>query len=211
MITDFSVFIASVVLISMSGVLLPGPLFAVTIEKATKWKTAGALIALGHGVIEFPLMFLIYFVLSQLVVPDSVQTAIGLIGGTFMIYMGIDAFRKRNQNETVGKGTSRESFFAGIWTSAVNVGFIIWWLTVGTELILNAEYFGIFGFAAFAGIHWLCDFAWYTAFALAVYTSRRFWTKRVHQAVALFCAAVFLGFGTYFLGSALLAAIGYIR
>lgn len=209
LIPDFGVFIASVVLISMSGVLLPGPLFAVTIEKATKWKTAGALIALGHGVIEFPLMFLIYFVLSQFTIPDYVQTGIGFVGGTFMIYLGVDTFLKRNKEETAQKSSPRESFFAGIWTSAANVGFILWWLTVGTELILTAEQFGFLGFAAFAGVHWLCDFAWYTAFALAIYTSRRFWTKRVHQGVALFCVAVFIGFGAYFLGSALWSTVGY--
>ena len=130
LIPDFGVFMASVVLISMSGVLLPGPLFAVTIEKATKWKTAGALIALGHGVVEFPLMFLIYFVLSQFAVPDYVQTGIGFVGGSFMIYMGADAFMKRNKEKIIQKGSSRESFLAGIWTSAANVGFILWWLTV---------------------------------------------------------------------------------
>ena len=210
LIPDFGIFIASVVLISMSGVLLPGPLFAVTIEKATKWKTAGALIALGHGVIEFPLMFLIYFVLSQFVIPNYVQTGIGLVGGTFMIYLGGDAFRKRNREEVAQKGPSRESFLAGIWTSAANVGFIIWWLTAGTELILTAEQmFGFLGFMAFAGVHWLCDFAWYTSFALAIYTSRRFWTKRVHQGVTLFCVAVFVVFGAYFLGSALWSIVGH--
>jgi threonine/homoserine/homoserine lactone efflux protein len=208
MITDFYVFLASVGLISMSGVLLPGPLFAVTIEKASKWKTAGALIAFGHGVIEFPLMFLIYFVLSQFVIPNSVQTAIGLIGGIFMIYMGVQAFRNRNKEETATKSSSRDSLLAGIWTTAANAGFILWWLTIGTELILNAQQFGFLGFTAFAGLHWFCDFAWYTAFALAIYTSRRFWTKRVHQGVSLFCVAVFVGFGAYFFGSALWSAIG---
>lgn len=187
----------------MSGVLLPGPLFAVTIEKATKWKTAGALIALGHGVIEFPLMFLIYFVLSQLALPIAAQIGIGVIGGTFMIYMGVQAFRNRKKEETLKTNSSHDSLLAGLWTTAANAGFILWWLTVGTELILNAKQFGLLGFTAFAGIHWLCDLVWYSAFALAIYTSRRFWTKRVHEGVALFCVAVFVGFGAYFLGSAL--------
>ena len=56
-ITDEYLFLASVFLISLSGVLMPGPLFAVTIQKAAKSKTAGALIAVGHGIVEFPLMF----------------------------------------------------------------------------------------------------------------------------------------------------------
>jgi len=131
-IPDFGVFLASVVLISMSGVMLPGPLFAVTIEKASKRQTAGALIALGHGVIEFPLMFLIFFVLSQFVIPDSVQSAIGLIGGALMIYMGVQAFRNRNKEEKAQPSSKRDSLLAGIWTTAANAGFILWWLTIGT-------------------------------------------------------------------------------
>ena len=210
MILDFGLFLASVVLISMSGVMLPGPLFAVTIEKATKWKTAGALIALGHGVIEFPLMFLIFFVLTQFTIPDSVQTAIGLIGGSLMIYMGAQAFRNRNKDENTRTSSTRDSFLAGIWTTAANAGFILWWLTVGTALILNAQLFGFVGFSVFAGVHWLCDFIWYSIIAFAIFKSRRFWTKRVHEGVALFCVAVFVGFGAYFFGSALWTAIGLI-
>jgi len=209
-IESFPVFLASVVLISMSGVLLPGPLFAVTIEKATKRKTAGALIALGHGVIEFPLMFLIFFVLSPFTVPDSVQAAIGLVGGVLMIYMGVQAFRNRNKEEKAETSSKRDSLFAGIWTTGANAGFILWWLTVGTALILNAREFGLLGFSVFAGVHWLCDFAWYTIMAFAIFKSRRFWTKGVHAGISLFCVAVFVGFGAYFFGSALWTAIGIL-
>jgi hypothetical protein len=45
---------------------MPGPLFAVTINKASKSKTSGALIAVGHGIVEVPLMFLIFFVLKPI-------------------------------------------------------------------------------------------------------------------------------------------------
>jgi threonine/homoserine/homoserine lactone efflux protein len=47
-------FLASVLLISLSGVLMPGPLFAVTLKQAEKSKYSGVLIALGHGLVEFP-------------------------------------------------------------------------------------------------------------------------------------------------------------
>ena len=68
-ITNFGMFLASVLLISLSGVLMPGPLFAVTIQKAAKSKISGALIAVGHGIVEFPLMFAIFFILSQFTIP----------------------------------------------------------------------------------------------------------------------------------------------
>jgi threonine/homoserine/homoserine lactone efflux protein len=202
-IADFYVFLASVAVISLSGVLLPGPLFAVTIEKAAKSKTAGALIAVGHGIVEFPLMFLIFFVLSEFTIPDFVQVAVGLLGGLMMMFLGVQTFRNRNKANNQVACSSQESLFAGIRTTAVNPGFILWWLTIGTTLILNAEQFGLLGFSVFVGVHWLCDFVWYTVVAFVIFKSHRFWTSRVHQVISFFCIAVFVGFGALFFSSAL--------
>ena len=162
-------------LISLSGVLMPGPLFAVTIKRAAKNKDAGALIALGHGVVELPLMFLIFFLLSQFSIPSLVQIAVGLVGGFLMIVMGIQTYRNRNKNEETQVSLRRDSILAGVYTTAVNAGFILWWLTIGTTLILNAQLFGFVGFSVFAGVHWLVDFSWYTTAALVIFKSQRFW------------------------------------
>lgn len=207
-INDFPLFLTSIVFISLSGVLMPGPLFAVTIEKAAKRKTAGALIALGHGIVEFPLMFLIYFGLNQFtVIPDMVQVAVGLVGGLLMMFMGVQAFRNRNKTDEKYQSSKRDSIVAGVWTTAANAGFILWWLTIGLALIMNAKLFGLLGFSVFAGVHWLCDFLWYTVVAVLIFKSQRFWTKRVHQGIAFFCVAVFLIFGAWFFSSALWQAI----
>ncbi|HLC01325.1 MAG TPA: LysE family transporter [Candidatus Bathyarchaeia archaeon] len=207
LITDFYVFLASVALISLSGVMMPGPLFAVTIEKAAKRKYAGLLISAGHGIVEFPLMFLIYFGLTQFVIPDSVQITVGVIGGLLMILMGVKIFRNRNKPDEKAETSRQDTLIAGIWTTAANAGFILWWLTIGTTLIINAQYFGLIGFSVFAVTHWMADFLWYTIVAFAIFKSRRFWTKRVHQAINLFCFTVLVGFGAYFFSSALLTAI----
>ena len=188
---------------------MPGPLFAVTIEKASKRKTAGALIAVGHGIIEFPLMFAIFFVLSQFEIPSFVQVAVGVVGGLLMILMGFRTFRNRNKTEEVPASSRRESVLAGIYTTAVNAGFILWWLTIGTTLILNTQLFGLIGFSLFAGVHWLCDLSFYTVIALAIFKSQQLWSQRWNQGlrrgITLFCVAVFIGFGAYFMGSALLS------
>jgi len=202
-ITDFYLFLASVLLISLSGVMMPGPLFAVTIKKASKSKTAGALIAVGHGIVEFPLMFLIFFVLNQFTLPSFVKIAVGLIGGFLMIFMGVQGFRNRHKQEEVAVDLKRDSVLAGVWTTAANAGFILWWLTIGTTLIMNARQFGLLEFSVFAGVHWLTDFLWYTVVALLIFKSQRFWTERMHMGITLFCVAVFIGFGAYFMGSAL--------
>ncbi len=204
-ISNFYVFLGSVMLISLSGVLMPGPLFAVTIQKSAKSKVAGAMIALGHGIVEFPLMFLIYFLLNQFQVPNVVQVSVGLVGGLLMIFMGIQAFRNRNRQNDSPVSLKRDSLLSGVWTTAANAGFILWWLTIGTTLVLNAQLFGLAGFGVFAGVHWSVDFLWYAVVGLLIFKSQRFWTPRTHLAVTLFCVAVFLVFGGYFFGSALMS------
>lgn len=202
-ITDFYLFLFSVLLISLSGVLMPGPLFAVTIKKAAKSRSAGILISLGHGIVEFPLMFLIFFILSRINIPSLIQIAVGLVGGLVMVFMGIQAFKNRNKEEQAKISLKRESILAGAYTTAANAGFILWWLTIGTTLILNAKLFGLAGFSVFAGVHWFTDFAWYTVVAFLIFKSQRFWTKRTHSMVTFFCVAVFAGFGLYFVISSL--------
>ncbi len=209
-ITNFYLFLASVMLISLSGVLMPGPLFAVTLKKAAKSKIAGALIAVGHGIVEFPLMFLIFFVLSQFDIPSAVQVAVGLVGGFLMIFMGMQTFRNRHKSEEAHVSLKRDSVLAGVYTTAVNAGFILWWLTIGTTLILNAQLFGLVGFSVFAGVHWLCDFSWYTVAALVIFKSQRFWNERIRMGITFFCVAVFIGFGAYFMGSALWSVISTV-
>jgi threonine/homoserine/homoserine lactone efflux protein len=148
-------------------------------------------------------MFLIFFVLSQFDIPSVVQVAVVLVGGLLMIFMGVQAFRNRHKKEEATAGLKRDSVFAGALTTAANAGFILLWLTIGTTLILNAKLFGLAGFSVFAGVHWLTDFLWYTVVALLIFKSQRFWTERIQMSVTLFCVLVFIGFGAYFVGSAL--------
>ena len=206
-ITNFYLFLTSVVLISLSGVLLPGPLFAVTMEKAAKRKTAGLLIAVGHGIVEFPLMFFIYFFLSQFVIPDVVPIVVGVVGGLLMMYMGVNTFRNRHKGNQKVEVPRQESLLAGVWTTAANPGFILWWITIGATLIMNAQIFGLIGFSVFTMVHWLCDFIWYAVVAFVIFKSQRFWNEKVHTAIFVFCFAVFVGFGAWFFSSALWSAI----
>ena len=189
---------------------MPGPLFAVTMEKAAKRKSAGLLIAVGHGVVEFPLMFFIYFWLSQFVIPDVVPIAVGGVGGLLMMYMGINTFRNRHETSQKVEVPRQESLLAGIWTTAANPGFILWWITIGTTLIMNAQIFGLLGFSVFTVVNWLCDFLWYAVVAFLIFKSRRFWNEKVHTAIFIFCFVIFVGFGAWFFSSAVLSAISTI-
>lgn len=207
LINNEPLFFVSVILISLSGVLMPGPLFAMTVEKAYKRKAAGALISVGHAVVEVPLMILIFFVLNQIKIFSFIQIGVGFVGGLLMVLMGIQTFRKRNKTAQMVTISNKDSILAGVYTTAVNAGFILWWLTIGTTLILNAQLFGIVGFSLFAGVHWLCDFSFYSVISVVIFTSHKLWSERWNQqirsGITFFCVAVFIGFGAYFVSSAL--------
>jgi hypothetical protein len=43
-----------------------------------------------------------------------------------------------------------------------------------------------------------------------VFKSQRFWTERTGTGITLFCVAVFVAFGAYFMGSALWSVISTV-
>ena len=202
--TDFYLFIASVIVISLSGVMMPGPLFAVTVTKSFKNKVAGILISFGHGIVEFPLMFFIYFGFSQLFASSLTQKIIGLVGGVIMIWMGFRMIKTEKKTSEEYEGSRHASLIAGIITTGANPYFLLWWATIGTALIVNAAVFGFIGFLIFAVIHWLCDLFWNTVVSVTVFKSKRFWTKKVYNIIFGFCFVVLVGFGVWFIISALL-------
>lgn len=204
---DFLLFLFSVVFTSLSGVMVPGPVFAVTVAHGYKNKIAGALIALGHGAIEFPLMFLIYFGFAAFFTESSAHKIIGFVGGLILIYMGFQTFKaqKKANSENEVSGGGHSSFMSGIFTTVTNPYFFLWWATIGAALITNSSTFGFLGFFLLAITHWSCDLAWDTLVSYTVFKSRHFWTAKVRKIVFGFCFIVLVGFGVWFIISALLS------
>ncbi len=203
-ITDFYMFLIVAIFLSLSGVMSPGPLFAVTIAKAFKDNIAGVLISLGHAIVEFPLMFLAYFGSSWLLESSVAQKTIGFVGGLILVYMGVKMFRTRKENDRKPSYLKYGSLISGILATGANPYFLLWWATVGADLVMKARIFGFLGFLIFAVTHWSCDLLWNTFVSVTVFKSKRFWTKTVHRIVFGFCFAVLVGFGAWFIISALL-------
>ena len=205
LITDFYFFLLSVIFISLSGVMMPGPVFAVTVAKGYKNKVAGVLIALGHGAVEFPLIFLLYLGLSNIFASTMVQKMTSLVGGVILIYMGVQTFKTRKEGASGEyKDSKHDSFVAGVVATGANAYFFLWWATIGTALLMNAYLFGLVGVLIFAVTHWSCDLLWDTFVSLTVFKSRRFWNKKGYNLLFGFCFVVLVSFGLWFIVSSLL-------
>ena len=141
---------------------MPGPMFAVVLAKSYKSPWAGTLMALGHAVIEVPLILLIYFGFAQFFQNDIVRLVLSIAGSGMIIWLGISMFRARAEVVRKGKDLSYNAFTAGILTSGFNPFFLVWWATIGSMLIMRILEFGTTGLIIFTIVHWLCDLVWLT-------------------------------------------------
>lgn len=202
-------FLVTATAVSLSGVLAPGPMTAATLAAGTRSRHAGALIALGHGAIEFPLMLIIIAGAGRLFEIEAVRIGIGLAGGAVLLMMGIQllaAARKPPSESEVSDG--RHPFWTGIVLSGANPYFLIWWATVGLALATQAVELGIIAFVLFAVIHWLCDLVWLEALSLASHQGTELLGGRLQQIVLVVCGVMLIFFGGKFLhdaGGSLLA------
>ena len=193
------VFLGATVLISLSGVMMPGPVFAATVAKGYRDEKAGLKIALGHGLVEFPLMALVVLSVGYVFENDSVKLGIGVVGGTLLVIMGAMMIRSRKEMALEGKeDTTRSTVLTGALTTSANPYFFLWWATVGAVLIFSAQEFGALVVVVFAVVHWSCDLAWYSFTGFAVFRTRHLWTPTVHQAVFVACGLFMIAFGVYF-------------
>ena len=188
----------SVVVISISGVMMPGPVFAVTLAKSYKSPWAGSQIALGHAVIEVPLILLIYFGFARFFENDILRLALSIAGGAMIIWLGVSMFRARSEVVRKGKDLPYNAFVAGILTSGFNPFIYLWWATIGSMLIMRILDFGTVGLAAFVAVHWSCDLAWLSFLSNLVYRTQSLWGKRFQEGVFSGCSLLLIGFGIWF-------------
>lgn len=167
---DLAGFIITVIALTASGALAPGPLFIQTITQGTKTGArSGLIFSLAHTLVEFVVIMLLAFGLLAVRNEPLIRDGIGLLGGTVLIVFGAyqikDSLQKKQMESKPAPSTHR-LFFIGVLFTALNPYFIIWWLTVGSNLILLA-----LELAALAGVifmflcHVWMDYVWLTTVA----------------------------------------------
>jgi threonine/homoserine/homoserine lactone efflux protein len=194
-------FLLSVVIISLTGVMMPGPMFAVTIAKSYKSQFAGMQIALGHAVVEIPLILLIYFGFARFFEEELVQIILYLDGAAMLIWLGASMFRARVGVIEKRKDLTYNAVVAGVITSLFNPFFILWWATAGIMLIMKMNLLepGITGLVLFILVHWLCDLIWLSFISILIYRTQSLWGRKFQEGLFIICSLLLVGFGGWFL------------
>lgn len=196
---NFLLFLGSVILISLSGVLMPGPITALTVVKGSQHWRAGSLVALGHAVVEFPLIALIYLGVGVLFQKPLIKIGIGTLGGGVLIWMAMEMLRNARDIQLRTQEREINPFLGGILLSAGNPYFLLWWATIGASLTARAMNFGTTGLILFALVHWFCDLAWLQFLSWLSFQGGKFFGQKLQITLFIICGLAMLYFGIYFL------------
>lgn len=201
---ELLLFLFKVFLISFSGAMQPGPVTATAIVIGGRNRYAGILLAVGHIIVEFPLMILILLGMGRLFELSGVQIGIGLAGGIVLLIMAAQMFVGSREGQPVQyKALDKKPILAGMILSASNPYFLLWWATIGLALASDAQEFGIWAFVLFSLVHWLCDCVWVEALSLASFKGSVLLGRHKERIVLSVCGAAMFLFGVKFIYTAI--------
>jgi len=193
-------FLLSAITISLSGVMAPGPMTAATLAAGARHRHAGLSMAIGHAMVEFPLLLLIVAGLGRFFQIENVKIVIGVVGGAFLMVLGFQMLRDaRKPVRLAVPFTGRSTLVTGILLTAGNPYFLLWWATVGLALATQASRFGILAFVLFGIIHWLCDVVWLEILSQTSFKGARVFAERSLRIVLTICGVALLIFAAKFL------------
>jgi threonine/homoserine/homoserine lactone efflux protein len=185
--------------IGLTGALAPGPTLVATINAslAGNW-TTGLKISLGHIVVETLIFLLI--VLGLAAVAQPYTSVIAGVGGIALVVFGIMTVLGSREASlaTSPVGTVSNPYMAGLLTSAANPYFWIWWLSVGSAMVIA----GLEGGLVLAGVfmigHWCADTGWYTFVSTGVSRGRTILSDLTYHRIMAACGIFLVLFGLYY-------------
>ncbi|MBK7386152.1 MAG: LysE family transporter [Methanothrix sp.] len=188
--------------VGLTGAMAPGPTLLATVNSSLKdgW-LAGPKVAAGHALIEMVIFLLI--VKGLAVAMQEYSRLIALTGGLALILFGILTMRNsRSATMASAEGGSQTNpYLAGMLTSAANPYFWIWWLSIGSALVISGLEAGLMVAAIFMLGHWSADFGWYLLVSSSLDRGRSLLSPENYRRILGLCGIFLVLFGIYYLGS----------
>jgi threonine/homoserine/homoserine lactone efflux protein len=198
-------FAVTVIILSASGALAPGPLFFVTVSHGIKSGTkTGILFSISHSLVEFTLVMLLALGLLSFANVPEVRFAVGVSGGIALLVLGAmqirGAFSSKPEKTKPGQSTTQNLLLIGLALTGLNPYFIIWWLTVGANLIfISLEFAGLAGVIFMFICHVWVDYAWLILVSSFAEKSSKILRFKWYRLLMAVFATVLIYFGISFL------------
>lgn len=202
MLDTLQIFILAFAL-GLTGALAPGPTLVATINASIYggW-TMGPKVTLGHMLSELIIVLLIVAGLATVALRYT--TAVAVIGGVALIIFGVLTIAGSRGASLAGSGTGASAvaanpYFAGFFTSVANPYFWIWWLTVGSAMVIAGLAGGIFLACVFMAGHWCADLGWFTVVSTGISKGKIFLSDTTYRRIMIACGIFLVIFGVWYL------------
>jgi len=195
-------FAVLVIVISASGVMAPGPLFAATVSYGLREGTrAGFKMAIGHTIVELPLVILLGIGVFSLESFPEFRTIISIFGAiTLFVFAAIQIRTILRKKEIVLSNRKQGPLIAGIVLSALNPFFIIWWLAIGFKLISDAMVmWSSVGILIVFVLHIWMDFVWLGSVSFLASKSSKILSNKNYKILMIGLSLMLIYFGITFL------------
>jgi threonine/homoserine/homoserine lactone efflux protein len=133
--------------------LAPGPLLALVIRSTLQdGMAAGIRVAFSPLISDLPIIVVALVLASSL--PEAALGALGILGGGFVIWLGVEALREAPApvEAAVGGAPPQRDLLRGALTNALSPHPWVFWLTVGAPILAEQ---GPGGSAVFLGAFYL--------------------------------------------------------
>ena len=202
---DLLNFAVTVIIITISGALAPGPLFFVTLSHGMKTGTkTGIIFSISHTIVEFSLVILLALGLLSISSEPIVRTAVGIAGGIVLVSFG--AFQIKSsilfnlKSNNSGIKGNRSLLLLGLALTGLNPYFFIWWLTIGANLIfISLELAGLLGVLFMYVCHVWVDYVWLTLIAKLAKKSNKIVNHRWYRLLMITFGIILIYFGLMFI------------
>jgi threonine/homoserine/homoserine lactone efflux protein len=199
-------FVATVIVVTASGALMPGPLFAASLLQGIKGGArSGFMISVGHMIVELPLVVLMGVGISSLLNLPGFFTAVGLIGGSALIIFGAFQLRYVTRRSFSAEPVEeakmqKRSLIIGVGLTGLNPYFIVWWLTFGLGLVVQAVELGaLLGVLIMYVSHVWMDYAWLTGTSYLSAKGKNILKAKGYRLLLIGLALFLVYFGTGFI------------
>lgn len=201
---------ATFMLVSLSGALSPGPLTAVSLSegvRAGRW--SGAKLALGHGLVEFPLVLAIAYGLGQFLQRPLVNGLVALFGSAVLLWMGyglISGVLRRRLSLDAAASAPAPAMLryghvpGGVALTVTNPYWSLWWASLGATYVARTAGLGL-GLLAVVGLwfmHWLTDVGWLGGLSVLMASGRGLIGDRLYRGILFGCGLFLMGFALFF-------------
>ena len=200
--TEIIEFAIIVIVISASGVMAPGPLFAANISYGLREGVkSGVKMAIGHTIVEFPLVILLGIGVFSLETFPEFRIIISIVGAiTLFVFALVQIKTVLQNNKNITSTPKHGPLVTGIVLSALNPFFIIWWLTIGFKLISDAMLVWAFsGIVIVFFLHIWMDFAWLGGISFLASKSSKILSNRNYKFIMIGLSLLLVYFGITFL------------